>query len=105
MAFSSNSSSGGGKSLLHLLPVDDLPDLLQEFGSRVLIVEIVSVLPDIHVQKWSVSTWANSILVRGGQDLELLGLLTEVRPRWTGQELVVSSRFQGDPNVGKSPFA
>jgi len=40
---------GGNKALLSLLPVDDGPHLLKVARARVLVVEVVSVLPDVDV--------------------------------------------------------
>ena len=76
----SPSSHSSGEALLHLLPVDDLPDFFEELGSRILVVKVVSVLPHVHVEKWGVSSGADSVLVAGGQDLELLGLVAVTEP-------------------------
>lgn len=42
---------GGSETLLHLLPVDDLPHLLEVGWSRISIVEVVGVFPNINTQK------------------------------------------------------
>ena len=40
---------GGDESLLGLLPVDNLPEVLEVLGTGVPVVDIVSMLPDIAV--------------------------------------------------------
>jgi len=77
---SASSGEGGSETLLHLFPVDNLPNFFEEFGSRVLVIEIVSVLPNIHVEKRSVGSWTDSILVTRGHNLKLLGLLAIAQP-------------------------
>jgi hypothetical protein len=42
---------GGGESLLHFLPVHDLPHFLQEGRAHVLVVQVVGVLPHVDRQQ------------------------------------------------------
>ena len=37
----------GDEALFSHSPVDDLPDVLEVLGSRILVVQVVSVLPDV----------------------------------------------------------
>jgi len=53
LGLSSVGGFGSLKSLGHLLPVDDLPHLLQENRAQVLVIQVVSVLPNVNGQKGS----------------------------------------------------
>lgn len=57
---------------LHVLPVNNAPDLLQVFGAHVLVLQVIRMLPDVdtqqrdqpvHVLKW--------VLVGAGCNLDL----------------------------------
>ena len=39
------------ESLFDPLPVDDLPDVLEEVGLRVFVVNVEGVLPDVDVEQ------------------------------------------------------
>ena len=77
------SLGGIGESLLDSLPVDHLPDVLQEISLRVLVVNVESVLPDVNVKEGSEATWllvGDQVLVGGGAELKRLGMLVVYEP-------------------------
>lgn len=61
------------KSILCLLPVDNLPHVREVLWPRVLVINVVSVLPDVHVEDWDdVRTSINDeVLVVRGAIVEL----------------------------------
>ena len=77
---------GSHISFLNLGPVDDLPDLLQEVGSHVLVVQVVSVLPDVDRQQGNEMSALvdQSVLVSGRAVLKLLRRLVVGEPAPAG---------------------
>ena len=49
---SSSFNLGSDETLLNLLPVDDSPHVLKILWSRILVVKIVSVLPNVDSNHW-----------------------------------------------------
>jgi hypothetical protein len=60
-----------GETLGNSLPVNDLPDSLQVFGTSILVLKVVCVFPDINTEKWD--EVKQGILVLSASDLEALG--------------------------------
>lgn len=61
---------GSDQALFGLAPVDDGPHLLEVVGARVLVVQVVRVLPDVHVDDGH-QVWAHisdEILVSSGAE-------------------------------------
>src|SRR4051794_19426381 len=52
------------------LPIDHVPPSLEVFGPPVLVLEVVSVLPDVDPEQWRVAVDQGRVLVRGGRDSE-----------------------------------
>ena len=48
LLFSRTLGLGGEESLLRFLPIDDLPDVCKVLGPRVLVVQVVSVFPNVN---------------------------------------------------------
>ena len=58
------------------VPVDDLPNSLEVVGANVLVLKVVSVLPDINAQQWDqASGRLERILIGSCGDLQTLELL------------------------------
>jgi len=71
----------GVESLSDFLPVDDLPHLVQEERSLVLVVHIVGVLPDVNVeQRHDVGDGGDDVLVGRGSESQLLLLSVVDQP-------------------------
>jgi hypothetical protein len=63
------------------LPVDNLPNGLEVIGTNVLVLEVVSVLPNVNAQKRNqTSGGLERILVRGSGNLKALELLVVAEP-------------------------
>lgn len=60
-----------GETFGNSLPVNDLPDSLQIFGTSILVLKVVCVFPDINTEKWD--EVKQGILVLSASDLEALG--------------------------------
>mmetsp|Transcript_13628 Transcript_13628/g.23932 ORF Transcript_13628/g.23932 Transcript_13628/m.23932 type:complete len:249 (+) Transcript_13628:107-853(+) len=72
---------GDGEALGDVLPVDDLPDALQVVRANVLVLQVVSVLPDINAkQRHQAGGGLEGILVGGGGDSEALAGLVVAEP-------------------------
>jgi hypothetical protein len=41
-----------GETFGNSLPVNDLPDSLQIFGTSILVLKVVCVFPNINTEKW-----------------------------------------------------
>ena len=66
---------GLNQSCFHGIPVDDVPDGTDVFGSDVSVIDIVGMLPDINTQEWfETSGGFERILVRQSHDVDELGL-------------------------------
>ncbi len=61
----------GVKSLFGCLPVDDIPPSVDVVGSTVLVVEIVSMFPDIQTNDGDLSFHQRAILIGCGHDLQI----------------------------------
>ena len=46
------SGLGSTEAFVHILPVNNLPDVLQVLGSQVVVLLVVGMLPDVHTQHW-----------------------------------------------------
>jgi len=74
------SGKTSSESFFHFFPIDNLPDLLEELRSGILVVKVISMLPNVHVEKGNMSSWADSILITRCHNLKLLCLLTVAKP-------------------------
>src|SRR5690625_3771041 len=70
----------------YLIPVDDLPECLNVVRPLVLIVQIVSVLPDVEAQNWSQAAHVGAVLVCCRGDLKLSAVINN-KPSPTRTEL------------------
>src|SRR5699024_12075088 len=52
------------------IPVDNIPECFEVFWTFVLILQIVSVLPDINAEDWSFTFRYRVVLVRSRNDFE-----------------------------------
>lgn len=74
-------SLGLGKSLGYILPVDDLPDVLQVVRSHILVLQVVGVLPHVNTQQRDqASGGLEGILVGSGGDSQSLVGLVPTQP-------------------------
>lgn len=102
---------GWQESALNVFPVDDFPDLLNVVGSHVLVVNVVSVFPNVNgwiskkLLSKGVSPWGANISWLGVSmilnDLEMLSQANHPQPDpWIGTVFLVSSscKFSYDPN-------
>ena len=73
---------GSGKALFSLLPVDDLPHLVQEHRTLVLVVHVVCMLPDVHVDDGHEvgADFANHVMVSSSHEIEFLSPLVVDKP-------------------------
>lgn len=64
------------------MPVDDFPHLAQVLGTRVLVVQIVGVLPHVNVEEWHQvgAHISDQVLVRGRIERQLSLSLVEAEP-------------------------
>src|SRR5207248_5689693 len=62
---------GGGIALGDLVPVHGIPPSLEVIGAAVLVIEIVSVFPDVVAHEHALAVHDRSVLVRAGLDREL----------------------------------
>src|SRR5258707_13266255 len=62
---------GGGIALGDLAPVHGIPPGLEVIGAAVLVIEIVSVFPDVVAHQHALAVHDRSVLVRAGLDREL----------------------------------
>jgi hypothetical protein len=70
------------QSLGHLSPVDDGPDVLEVDWASILIIEVVGVLPHVHVQKGNnIGVCVrNNVLVLTGQRHDAVLRLVVAKP-------------------------
>src|SRR5690349_16548649 len=61
-----------GKVRSNLLPVDDLPECSDVFGTAVLILEIVGMLPDVQPEQRCLADRYRTVLVRRRNDFQAL---------------------------------
>src|SRR5258707_2348929 len=62
---------GGGIALSDLVPVHGIPPGLEVIGAAVLVIEIVSVFPDVVTHQHALAVHDRSVLGRAGLDREL----------------------------------
>src|SRR3954471_24442102 len=62
------------------LPIDHVPPSLEVFGPPVLVLEVVSVLPDVDPEQWRVAVHQWRVLVRGGRDREAGAVVDQPGP-------------------------
>src|SRR5437868_8977107 len=62
---------GGGIALGDLAPVHGIPPGLEVIGAAVLVIEVISVLPDVVAEQYALAVHDRTVLVRAGLDREL----------------------------------
>src|SRR3954447_26355071 len=62
------------------LPIDHVPPGLEVIGAPVLVLEVVSVLPDVDPEQGRLAVHQGRILVRGGRDSEAGAVVDQPRP-------------------------
>src|SRR5580704_6753544 len=80
---------GGGEALVDLIPVDGVPPGGEVVRSPVVVLEVVSVLPDVVAEDGVAALRDGVVLVGGGDDGELAGFEDEPAP--AGAELLGGS--------------
>ena len=71
---------GVREALVHFFPVDDVPPGSEVFGAAVVVLEVISVLPDVVAEDGIKAVGEGRILVGLGDDFELATLVDEEAP-------------------------